>query len=412
LDSLTQIILGAACGEAVLGKKIGNKALIWGAVGGTIPDLDVLSNFFLGELDALAFHRGPMHSLLFATIAPFPLAWLVMQFYKKSWFNSKAYRTTGFITGSLFFILVASLLQFAFYLFFGKWALTFSIFAIPSLYLMIRRLYSDYLMRTQEIPEASYKEWVLLFFFSIFTHPLLDALTTYGTRLYWPFSDHRVSLSTVSIADPIYTLPFLFTVVLCGFYVRTDYKRQISVWIGIIVSSLYLGATAFTKIHVENVMHANLNEDGIHAEKMISVPTIFNNLLWYGIAKENHQYYCQYYSILDKNPSENPIYQFADGKELLEADSAHHIVKTLDWFGDGYTSVLQRNGDTLQWNDLRFGSLSFKFEKPEDFVFHFDLIKSPKGLQFASNRKRPPLENDQMVKFWMRAFGKRIDNGE
>lgn len=141
--------------------------------------------------------------------------------------------------------------------------------------------------------------------------------------------------------------------------------------------------------------------------KMISVPTIFNNLLWYGIAKENHQYYCQYYSILDKNPENNTIYKFADGKELLGADSAHHIVKTLDWFGDGYTSVLNRNGDTLQWNDLRFGSLSFKFEKPEDFVFHFDLIKSPKGLQFASNRKRPPLENDQMVKFWMRAFGKQ-----
>lgn len=145
MDSLTQIILGAACGEAVLGKKIGNKALIWGAVGGTIPDLDVLSNYFLNELDSLAFHRGPMHSLLFATIAPFPLAWLVMQFYKKNWFNTKAYRTTGFITGSLFFILVAAVLQFAFYLFFGNWALIFSLFAIPSLYLIIRRLYSDYL---------------------------------------------------------------------------------------------------------------------------------------------------------------------------------------------------------------------------------------------------------------------------
>jgi inner membrane protein len=38
MDSLTQIILGAACGEAVLGKKIGNRALLFGAIGGTIPD--------------------------------------------------------------------------------------------------------------------------------------------------------------------------------------------------------------------------------------------------------------------------------------------------------------------------------------------------------------------------------------
>jgi len=38
MDSLTQIVLGAACGEIALGKKIGNKALLFGAIGGTIPD--------------------------------------------------------------------------------------------------------------------------------------------------------------------------------------------------------------------------------------------------------------------------------------------------------------------------------------------------------------------------------------
>ena len=44
MDSLTQIVLGAACGELAAGKKIGNRALLWGAIGGTIPDLAVLSN--------------------------------------------------------------------------------------------------------------------------------------------------------------------------------------------------------------------------------------------------------------------------------------------------------------------------------------------------------------------------------
>jgi inner membrane protein len=44
MDSLTQIVLGASVGEAVAGKKIGNKAMLWGAIAGTIPDLDVLLN--------------------------------------------------------------------------------------------------------------------------------------------------------------------------------------------------------------------------------------------------------------------------------------------------------------------------------------------------------------------------------
>ena len=67
MDSLTQIVLGAACGEAILGKKIGNRALLFGAIGGTIPDLDVyVGNLLYGnKIDAMLFHRGFMHSIVF-----------------------------------------------------------------------------------------------------------------------------------------------------------------------------------------------------------------------------------------------------------------------------------------------------------------------------------------------------------
>ncbi|MCB0293431.1 MAG: metal-dependent hydrolase, partial [Calditrichaeota bacterium] len=71
MDTITQIALGAAVGEAVLGRKVGNKALLWGAVGGTIPDLDVLARPLLSGVENLGFHRGFSHSILFAVmIAP------------------------------------------------------------------------------------------------------------------------------------------------------------------------------------------------------------------------------------------------------------------------------------------------------------------------------------------------------
>ena len=73
MDSLSQIVLGAAVGEAVLGRRIGNRAMIWGAVAGTIPDMDVLGKYFLSELDNLAFHRGISHSLLFSVVGAFVL---------------------------------------------------------------------------------------------------------------------------------------------------------------------------------------------------------------------------------------------------------------------------------------------------------------------------------------------------
>ena len=64
MDSLSQIVLGAAVGEAVLGRHMGNRAMVWGAVAGTLPDMDVLGQYFLNELDNLAFHRGISHSIL------------------------------------------------------------------------------------------------------------------------------------------------------------------------------------------------------------------------------------------------------------------------------------------------------------------------------------------------------------
>jgi len=73
MDSLTQIVLGAAMGEAVLGKKIGNRAMMWGALGGTIPDLDIIGNLFLDKIDAIAFHRGISHSFAFSIAATFLL---------------------------------------------------------------------------------------------------------------------------------------------------------------------------------------------------------------------------------------------------------------------------------------------------------------------------------------------------
>ena len=39
MDSLTQLTFGAACGEAILGQKVGRKALVWGAVLGNQPGL-------------------------------------------------------------------------------------------------------------------------------------------------------------------------------------------------------------------------------------------------------------------------------------------------------------------------------------------------------------------------------------
>ena len=66
MDSLTHVVLGGCLGQVVLGKKLGRKAIVWGAIADTIPDLDIFCNFFIHPVHGLLIHRGFTHSILFA----------------------------------------------------------------------------------------------------------------------------------------------------------------------------------------------------------------------------------------------------------------------------------------------------------------------------------------------------------
>jgi len=80
MDSVTQAVLGAAVGEATLGSRVGNKAPLWGAILGTLPDLDVLYPF-ADPVSAFTWHRGPSHSL-FVLAALTPIAmWLILKLH-------------------------------------------------------------------------------------------------------------------------------------------------------------------------------------------------------------------------------------------------------------------------------------------------------------------------------------------
>ncbi|MBE0639718.1 MAG: metal-dependent hydrolase [Bacteroidales bacterium] len=89
MDSLTQLALGAATGEAVLGKKLGNKAVLWGAAAGSLSDMDVIPGMFLDTPDRLLFHRGFSHSIIFIILATIFFAWLFSKIYKHKLISRK-----------------------------------------------------------------------------------------------------------------------------------------------------------------------------------------------------------------------------------------------------------------------------------------------------------------------------------
>lgn len=76
MDSLTHIVLGACIGEVWLGKKIGKRAMLLGAVAQSTPDIDFIASFFLPPAKDLLAHRGFTHSLLFMVLMTPLLSWL------------------------------------------------------------------------------------------------------------------------------------------------------------------------------------------------------------------------------------------------------------------------------------------------------------------------------------------------
>lgn len=72
MDSLTHIVLGACIGEVFAGKQVGKKAMLWGALTQSLPDIDFIASFWLNPVNDLLAHRGFTHSFLFIiVVTPF-----------------------------------------------------------------------------------------------------------------------------------------------------------------------------------------------------------------------------------------------------------------------------------------------------------------------------------------------------
>lgn len=198
MDSLTQIVLGAAVAEASLGKKIGNRAMVWGAIAGTLPDMDVIANGIMSPVDALAFHRGPTHSALYLFITSFILGWVVFRMYQlpfQRWFGIVGW---GILTSAIGLIIVLL----------GTFSLGKLVTGLAVILLSAWIIYKRYSRPSYSRPTADLKDWIIMFLWVLITHPILDCFTTYGTQILLPFSNQRVAFNNIAVADPLYTVPF------------------------------------------------------------------------------------------------------------------------------------------------------------------------------------------------------------
>ena len=118
------------------------------------------------------------------------------------------------------------------------------------------------------------------------THGLLDACTTYGTMLLWPFSDMRVAWNNVSIIDPLFTVPIL-TLTLLGFRRRSpNYAKIAAVW-GI----TYLLIGIWQRDRAEEAAYLLAQSRGHEPVRLEAKPGFANLLLWKTVYEAGERYY-------------------------------------------------------------------------------------------------------------------------
>lgn len=209
---------------------------------------------------------------------------------------------------------------------------------------------------------VSYLRMLFTVWLCLITHSLLDALTTYGTQLFWPLSTGSpVAFPSVFIIDPFYTITLLIGVV--GFLIVFHRNRQramkmMQICVGLSTFYLMLGMGAHVLVKSRAEALPELAGTKIHVQ-----PMPFNILYWQILAVDKTHYYAGATSALRFCPLVN-LNKYPRLDRLSENGSVSSSVKRFEWFADGFFSYVEQ-GERVLISDLRIGYAPF-------FPFTFD----------------------------------------
>jgi inner membrane protein len=118
------------------------------------------------------------------------------------------------------------------------------------------------------------------------SHCLLDACTSYGTLLLWPFSPTRVAWSNIAVVDPLFTVPVVGFVALALARRRARYARVAAVW-----ALAYLGLGLLQHERAAAATRVAAAGRGQTPARLVVKPALGSLLLWKTIYEHDGRYY-------------------------------------------------------------------------------------------------------------------------
>ena len=347
MDSLTQATLGAAIGEAVLGKKLGNKALLWGALFGTLPDLDNILNPLLDTAQELEFHRGASHSLLIMILASFLLAKPLAKLWKKQ-------KVSPARAGTFIFLV--------------------------------------------------WSTHVLIDCFTVFGTSVLWPFAE--TRVAFNHMFIIDPLYTLPLVVSLICLAFYRT----KKQQKKQQKKRTRIlsW-GLGLSTSYVAFTIGMKFLVSAAFDADLARREVTYDRRMEAPTPFNTLLWRSVVDRENELWVGYRSVFDKPSAPIRWTIYPKQKEVLEPYKTEREIETLQWFSRGWW-IARPHAKGVWLADLRFGENRTYNAKPGtvDSKFMFSWSFRPAAERDRLRATHPEVKDakDSMNRIFGRIVGK------
>ena len=201
----------------------------------------------------------------------------------------------------------------------------------------------------------SMKETYLYCTLAYASHGLLDACTSYGTQLFWPFNDFRVAWNTISIIDPIFTITLFTLVFMSIFRKKVLFARIALIWV-----ITYMSIGLIQNNRAENIGLLNANSRG-HIPVRIEVKPSFANLLvWKVIYEADGKYYVDAVKIglntkVIKGTSVEKL-NIKNSFPWLDLNSQQSKdIDRFSWFSGGYLSISKNNPYRII--DIRYSML-------------------------------------------------------
>ncbi len=240
--------------------------------------------------------------------------------------------------------------------------------------------------------------WFWLVWLALVTHSALDALTVYGTQLFWPFLLPPVSGGSVFIIDPLYSVPLLagFIAILIKPNKRVSHRIMLS---GFVFSCAYLLAGLFIQNWVEQQANIALQKQGIKYDKVLVAAAPLNIILWRTLVINEDYYYQGFRSVFDQDNNFN-FSQHARHSELKPLITSLPAFQRLDWFSHGFYALEQRE-NTIVARDLRMGI-------EPSYFFHFAIAERNQQQTTALSPQR--VEGEQVQLSALKLVWQRIWN--